>query len=837
MQILGRVYDKQWFDRVLSRVKLLQEMERAGVPKSFLQDCPEEDLLRLSQKINQMEVREEVASLNEEAVKYLVHDQGFLTFLVRLLREESVEPKRVSSLLAGAEECLSEGYSCEEIIAVMEDRRVDGNRTYTYLKYFVSASLNEKEKGCLMDSLTALDSCEDVRVGDLTEPQRRFMTEPLIACRFLQEMIAEREFWKRLENPEFHALLSELFVYANSCTVLKPKQTEDLWQHIEEIHTGLKEVFRHLLPQEIGDFLHFWLNNEAPVYDLRRLKRLLSDIQPEREVSFTQNRVAYLNFLYGDLLEGVDFDGLSEAQKDLLVYGITHRKKHFLKMVKEHFDDFVYLRPHLLLLDADTYERYLNVNTLNPKNLKECSRIWRMDEERKSYLTKEEYTFDELKLLSTVECEYIPLYHHLTYPKVDDRLRVMRELLGRGHFPYEIREQERLAKLGEMLSIKPLSKWRTEELGHVEYLSYQQTILLLSVWEDVKHFIPEIRTGYHAEFLLQNLESLKELPDFKTAAKKMLEIDRNWKYLNDKLKIGDEFLSQNQEGLKRFLYDGGAEIFNAFLSDDTEMECEKVKRLCVAEIAGRFSEVKYYRNDLNREIALQIPEEIQELWKKNTRSKKGEMKIWEEDRLLPIMQIGEILGSTCLSFRNGKYKECLLSCFDANKKVVFVSAGGMLVFRAIIRLTKGAFYKVDDEEGKLQFADIMQEETEEEADGSKREYLTLFLERPYFKNISGKREKEVVWLAIQMLQKKAREMHAELVLSDSYKNYVLQEKKFIRTKYYMYISTSKNGQQYLDSLGGKAGVKEEGSYEKGYFLLEESFVNLKVASDGQGGTL
>lgn len=77
MQILGRVYDKQWFDRVLSRVKLLQEMKRAGVPENFLQDCPEEDLLRLSQKINQMEVSEEVANLSEEAVKYLVYDQDF----------------------------------------------------------------------------------------------------------------------------------------------------------------------------------------------------------------------------------------------------------------------------------------------------------------------------------------------------------------------------------------------------------------------------------------------------------------------------------------------------------------------------------------------------------------------------------------------------------------------------------------------------------------------------------------------------------------------------------------------------------------------------------------
>ena len=79
-----------------------------------------------------------------------------------------------------------------------------------------------------------------------------------------------------------------------------------------------------------------------------------------------------------------------------------------------------------------------------------------------------------------------------------------------------------------------------------------------------------------------------------------------------------------------------------------------------------------------------------------------------------------------------------------------------------------------------------------------------------------------------------REMlKAELVLSDSYKKYALEGKEFIRAKYYMYISASKNGEQYLDSLGGMAGASEEGSYEEGYFLLPESFVNPEAGKDKQ----
>jgi len=835
MQLFDRANDKKISDRILCHVELLQEMEMAGVPSSFLWDCPVEDLFRLSRKINQMEAKEEIIHIKKEAVKYLVHDQGFLPYLVRLIREENCEPMRVGSLLADAgEDILSADFSYEEVASVMGDWKVEENRAYVYLKYFASNPPDDAEKGYLMTGLEVLESCEAFSIGDLTDSERRLLLEPVISHRFLNKMIKDRGFWKRLENPEYRMLLNDLSVYAD--VALKPKQAEELWQYTGEIHTGLKEIIRHFPSEAVGDLLSLWLDNEALVYDLRRLKQLLSDAQPDMEVKFVQNRVAYLNFLYGDLLEGLDFVSLSEAQKGLLVYGITHKKKHFLTMVKEHLEDFTYLRPYHLLLDADTYGHYLNVNTLNPKNLKECGRLWRIRDENKPFLTKEEYTFDELKLLSTMDCAYIQLYHKLAYPKVDDRLRVIREVIGKGPLPQEI-EKERFAKLGEMLSIKPLSKWRAEDMGHIEYLSYQQAVLLLSAWEDVRRFIPEIRTGYHADFLIHNLKSLKDVPDFQTAAENMLEIDSVWKHLNTMLNIGEEFLLKNQKGLERFLYDGGGEIFSAFLSGISETEWEKAKRLCVAEIAGRFREVKYYRNDLEREIALQLPGEVQEVWKKNMETKRAGIKLWEEDRLLPIMQIGEALGHTCLSYRNGEYKKCLLSCFDANKKVLFVSMGGMLVFRAIIRLTKGAFSRIEGKDQELAFADITQEETADREESNKKEYLTLFLERPYFKGISEDKEKEVVRLAVQMLQKKAKELQAELVLSDSYKKFVLEGEKYIRAKYYMYISASKNGKQYLDSLGGMAGVSDEGSYEKGYFLLQESFVGRKADKQYEGGCL
>lgn len=146
---------------------------------------------------------------------------------------------------------------------------------------------------------------------------------------------------------------------------------------------------------------------------------------------------------------------------------------------------------------------------------------------------------------------------------------------------------------------------------------------------------------------------------------------------------------KNREGVNQFLFDGGAEIFDAFLSGTEESEWEKARRLCTAEIAGRFREVKYYKDDLEREISLRLSKETQHFWMKNTETKKNGARLWEEDRLLPIMQIGESLGHTCLSYRDGKYKKYLLSCFDANKKSCMFPTMGSLSFGQCSGLRKG----------------------------------------------------------------------------------------------------------------------------------------------------
>lgn len=122
---------------------------------------------------------------------------------------------------------------------------------------------------------------------------------------------------------------------------------------------------------------------------------------------------------------------------------------------------------------------------------------------------------------------------------------------------------------------------------------------------------------------------------------------------------------------------------------------------------GRFRELKYFRDDLALELDYQISESSKSRWMENINEENGRLRAWEEDGLLPVMQMGQVPEATCLSYVDGVYKQCLLACHDANKKVVYLSLDGNIVLRAAIRLTKGVYGSVEKNNlPQLEFADL-----------------------------------------------------------------------------------------------------------------------------------
>ena len=68
---------------------------------------------------------------------------------------------------------------------------------------------------------------------------------------------------------------------------------------------------------------------------------------------------------------------------------------------------------------------------------------------------------------------------------------------------------------------------------------------------------------------------------------------------------------------------------------------------------------------------------------------------------------------------------------------------------------------------------------------------------------------------------KAAELGAVSVLARRYVNCYARD-QYVSSPFYVYISKSKNGQQYLDSLGGAATTSRKEKYVEGAFLVERA---------------
>lgn len=324
----------------------------------------------------------------------------------------------------------------------------------------------------------------------------------------------------------------------------------------------------------------------------------------------------------------------------------------------------------------------------------------------------------------------------------------------------------------------------------------------------------------HAVFALNNMTALLEMTDWKQVRKDILTTDADWLDLKEKLAFSDDFVEQNRETVTEFLLQGGAAMVCALYGelDGQELAVEALRRIVQAELMGQFYKLKYFAGDLQREIRYPVSEMQESLWKKNLSLARGAFLAGEEDDFYHTLQLGELPHSTCLSYRTGSQRECLLAAFDSNKKIVLVKKDEAVVARACLRLTKGAFQKPPAVD--FSFADLSQENTEagKSAAGEK---AVLFLESIYTFGLNDIEKKEVMKLAVSLTTQKAAELGVVAVLARRYLG-CYERDEYVLAPFYVYISKSKNGWQYLDSLGGAAYTSAKEEYVEHPFLVMQT---------------
>ena len=542
-----------------------------------------------------------------------------------------------------------------------------------------------------------------------------------------------------------------------------------------------------------------------------------SDFEQLKTTLVDSDGKPYLNALYSGRLH-LDFSSIRRHQFPILTYAVRHGKKHFLDLVSEHSELFLSLGRYALLFE-DKFCEHCNLNSLTARNLQACDTVERGSSHFDLLEDGRQYTFEEMWLLWQQDEIYVRLYAMLTPLSVDRRLLTLRQLLKHGLVSHHMEDQE-LEQLARCLLEKPFSEWYRGAFGHIRGLTRRTAMWLLRKYEQLRVFIPEMQSEADAIFALNNGAVIAGQKNWTQVRAAVLTMDRDWLDLKERFSITDEFVEQHREPVTNFLLRGGSAMVRSLYDylQGNDKAIEALRRIVQAELMGQFYALKYFADDLQREIRYPISEVQEAAWKRNLTLDRGPFSAEEADDFYFTMRLGELPHSTCLSCWTGSQRDCLLAAFDSNKKMILIRKGEDIVARACIRLTKGAFQRPADFD--FSFADLAQEQPAGKM-GAGDEMLILFLERIYTSGLNDEEAETAMRMAVSLVTQKAAAIGAVAVLARRYLG-CYDRDQYVGSRFYVYISKSKNGQQYLDSMGGAAVTSHKEQYTGAVFLVEQA---------------
>lgn len=804
--------------QTVDRIKTLHRMSICGLNTKNTHQYSVTTLLMTCDRIEKHGLVEYLSSdLYERVQRELICNEQFAGYYKKLV-DCKVPHHFINDWLESADrfgESLMGRYTVEQMVQ-MYGSGVNGSCCqYECLKYFEHDLADEALWPALVDNLNAFYAQSAVTLSDLKPQQREMLKLPYFSS-FID--VSGRTISTSLSvlssNETMRAVLDFLFrEQVEHCF------TEDELTSISHLEAKDLELVRQTYsnlgsdPGWMERFLDWWLSNHGLRHDLQWFAQRREPLTDEEKHQVLDTWVGYLNALYSGSLE-VPFASIRPIQYDVLIYAIAHKKKRFLHMVSEHFEDFCKLGRESFLLEESFYTR-CNLNALNGKDFLACAGE-AGQRNNLDLLEQREYTFQELKLLRYAKPVYIQFYGMLADIGVDRKLIVMRELLKGDLLNMQIADED-LRGLAALLSQKPLSVWRQKELGHIAGLSATDAVRVLLVYDKIKLLIPELLTWEDALFASRNADRMRGYQSWTQMRNDLIYVDQDWVALAKELELDEKFLQDNEQHIVRFIMGEGAEMTRLYY-EYTENK-EAFRRIILAELMGEFKTLKYYPNDLNREISFPTTKQQQLLWQTNTAMETYGILVEEVDDYYSTLRLGRLPYSTCLSYVDGQYRECLLSSFDSNKKILLAKKNGKVIGRAVIRLTKGRDYLRDDVDAPtLEFADLTKPPEKRYEDERPADQLTLFLERPYFKNANCSETAVIKRMFVSLVRKKAMQMLATPVLAICYEEQCAAS-DFVRMKYALYISKSKGGAQYLDSLDGQVKVSREGSFKAFPFLV------------------
>lgn len=788
-----------------------------------------EQLIRTWERIQKNKIESHMYVKRPRIERELIENEAFAECLPRLL-ESPITLVNIEKLLQTLDvhKVKMTDYPVESLLTMFQMEGLSPEVQYLALRHFIGQEMTQEMMDILENNLNKLTTDECEAFPELEPETQKLFWEPFLShsqalphgnILLSVRLIAADE--------NLRALLQ--FLYQEDIKVSFSKEDfEMIARHSERVFSGLNQVSR-LLKAIPGDtmctFMKRWTENGCPLSELEQTIKKIELLPAEQLECVFNTRSSYTNMVYGNQHLKIPLEEVEWWQEDILTYAISHGKKRFLKLLEEAEDTFWNISRHSILFVEPFYRVYVNLNTLTAQNLIECGKMF--DHEWKiTDLKCGLYTFEEIKALFGLPKQYLDIYSMLSYPKVDQRLVVLREIKKEGCLPGTL-SNEHIQSLAGYLSIKPLSRWKDQEFGHLQ-MNLRESVDVLLKYEIIAKFLPDAASKDEALFLARNAEQVRDCETLQDIRGDLAAFDTEWDMLVDEMEFNEAFLQRYPDPIRAFIYRGGSHIAHTYYNKIGGYQKEAFRRIVKAELMGQLPEVKYHAGDLQQEIDFPTNAQLENAWAVCNDTIMGRMMIQERDDFYSTMLMGELPRRTCMSYVDGSYNECLLSNFDSNKKILYAKLDNATVGRAILRLTKGRFSGMGkggntnpdrgNRKASLTFVDL--EETSVAPE--QQEQLILFLERAYTAHVN---DADKAWVQSQFVvfaEKKAACLGAVLVVSHDYASAKQVEDHYALTRLSIYISKSKAGNQYLDSLSGSATVSAEGSYRSNVFWVRQS---------------
>lgn len=349
----------------------------------------------------------------------------------------------------------------------------------------------------------------------------------------------------------------------------------------------------------------------------------------------------------------------------------------------------------------------------------------------------------------------------------------------------------------ERVNKRPFQSWKKDFCFGIQN---QTLIKRLSLEPKFDSLVGECRNESELLFVCRNYEMLDADKFLTENMNNFMENDTSCIRLMKILNLPDEFIREHMETIKKFCITGDADIAVTYYDNANDFQKNALLKIVKAELAEEMERFKFY--NIEREIEIDNDPKLIEAWKKNIHMTQGKYFGFESYNFHDTMMIGVLPTRTCMNYRDGIYNNCLLANFDSNKKVIYVKRNEEIVGRAIIRLTK-YLNKDEANNDKVAFLDISKEQ--EMMDSSEK--CTVYIEKVYTSGVNTEEETIICNLIADMVKAKMQNVNCMVMGCSDYRT-AFNSKGTKR----VFISHTKNREQYMDSFGGENNASNEARY-------------------------